>query len=75
MCCDIFFIFKNLFDLGEYFYCDCYDVLKKYGKDMFIVISKFGVKFIFKLFVFKCKFDVFIDKLGFLFNKMLDCVM
>ena len=67
--------FKNLPDSGEYLHRDCYDVSKKYGKDMFIVISKLGAKFIPKLFAFKRKFDAFTDKLGFLPNKMSDRVM
>lgn len=72
---DILSAFKNLPDSGEYLHRDCYDVSKKYGKDMFIVISKLGAKFIPKLFAFKRKFDAFTDKLGFLPNKMSDRVM
>ena len=71
---DILSTFKNLPDSGEYLHRDCYDVSKKYGKDMFIVISKLGAKFIPKLFAFK-QFDAFTDKLGFLPNKMSDRVM
>ena len=72
---DILSTLKNLPDSGEYLHRDCYDVSKKYGKDMFIVISKLGAKFIPKLFAFKRKFDAFTDKLGFLPNKMSDRVM
>ena len=72
---DILSTFKNLPDSGEYLHRDCYDVSKKYGKDMFIVISRLGAKFIPKLFAFKRKFDAFTDKLGFLPNKMSDRVM
>ena len=72
---DILSTFKNLPDSGEYLHRDCYDVSKKYGKDMFIVISKLGAKFIPKLFAFKRKFDAFTDKLGFLPNKMSDRIM
>ncbi|MBT78827.1 MAG: D-lactate dehydrogenase [Alteromonadaceae bacterium] len=72
---DILSTFKNLPDSGEYLHRDCYDVSKKYGKDMFIVISKLGAKFIPKLFAFKRKFDAFTDKLGFLPNKMSDRTM
>lgn len=72
---DILSTFKNLPDSGEYLHRDCYDVSKKYGKDMFIVISKLGAKFIPKLFAFKRKFDAFTDKLGFLPKKMSDRVM
>ena len=72
---DILSSFKNLPDSGEYLHRDCYDVSKKYGKDMFIVISKLGAKFIPKLFAFKRKFDAFTDKLGFLPNKMSDRTM
>ena len=72
---DILSTFKNLPDSGEYLHRDCYDVSKKYGKDMFIVISKLGAKFIPKLFPFKRKFDAFTDKLGFLPNKMSDRTM
>lgn len=72
---DILSGFTNLPDSGEYLHRDCYDVSKKYGKDMFIVISKLGAKFIPRLFAFKRKFDAFADKLGFLPNKMSDRVM
>ncbi|NDW22669.1 D-lactate dehydrogenase [Alteromonas hispanica] len=72
---DILSTFKHLPDSGEYLHRDCYDVSKKYGKDMFIVINKLGAKFIPKLFAFKRKFDAFADKLGFLPNKMSDRVM
>ncbi|BFT31392.1 D-lactate dehydrogenase [Alteromonas sp. D210916BOD_24] len=72
---DILSTFTHLPDSGEYLHRDCYDVSKKYGKDMFIVISKLGAKFIPKLFAFKRKFDAFTDKLGFLPNKMSDRVM
>ena len=72
---DILSTFKHLPDSGEYLHRDCYDVSKKYGKDMFIVINKLGAKFIPQLFAFKRKFDAFADKLGFLPNKMSDRVM
>ena len=72
---DILSSFKHLPDSGEYLHRDCYDVSKKYGKDMFIVINKLGAKFIPRLFAFKRKFDAFADKLGFLPNKMSDRVM
>ena len=72
---DILSTFKNLPDSGEYLHRDCYDVSRKYGKDMFIVINKLGAKFIPKLFAFKRKFDAFTDKFGFLPNKMSDRVM
>ena len=72
---DILSTFKHLPDSGEYLHRDCYDVSKKYGKDMFIVINKLGAKFIPRLFAFKRKFDAFADKLGFLPNKMSDRVM
>lgn len=72
---DILSTFENLPDSGEYLHRDCYDVSRKYGKDMFIVINKLGAKFIPKLFAFKRKFDAFTDKFGFLPNKMSDRVM
>lgn len=72
---DVLSTFKHLPDSGEYLHRDCYDVSKKYGKDMFVVIDKLGAKFIPKLFAFKRKFDAFADKLGFLPNKMSDRVM
>ena len=72
---DILSTFTHLPDSGEYLHRDCYDVSKKYGKDMFIVISRLGAKFIPKLFAFKRKFDAFTDKLGFLPKKMSDRVM
>jgi len=72
---DVLSSFKNLPSSGEYLHRDCYDVSKKYGKDMFYMINIFGPNTIPKLFSLKRTVDRFADKLAFLPNKMSDRIM
>lgn len=72
---DILSGFKSLPVSGEYLHRDCYDASKKYGKDTFIVIDKFGSKYIPALFLIKRKVDRIADKFKFLPNKISDRMM
>lgn len=72
---DVLSSFKSLPVSGEYLHRDCYDASKKYGKDTFIVIDKFGSKYIPALFSIKRKVDHIADKFKFLPNKLSDRMM
>lgn len=72
---DVLSKFKNLPVSGEYLHRDCYTVSKKYGKDMFVAIDKFGSKLIPKLFSLKRTVDRIADKLPLLPNKLSDRIM
>ncbi len=72
---DILSTFKNLPVSGEYFDSQCYDVSKKYGKDIFLVINKLGSKIIPRLFSFKRYVDRIANHFFFLPNKLSDHLM
>lgn len=67
--------FKSLPVSGEYLHRDCYDVSKKYGKDTFIVIDKFGSKYIPKLFGLKRTVDRIAGNFKFFPSKLSDHIM
>jgi len=72
---DMLSSFKSLPVSGEYLHRDCYDVSKKYGKDTFIVIDKFGSKYIPKLFGLKRYVDRIASNFKFLPSKLSDHMM
>ncbi len=72
---DILTSFKTLPVSGEYLHRDCYAVSKKYGKDTFWVIDKFGSKFIPKLFSLKRTVDRIASNFKFLPAKLSEVVM
>jgi len=69
---DILGEFKNLPVSGEYIHRHVYDITKKYGKDSFFIIDKFGSKYIPKLFGMKAVVDRHADKISFLPKKLSD---
>ena len=72
---DILSKFKNLPTLGDYLHRDCYDAAKKYSKDNFIVIEKFGTNFLPTLFKLKRNVDIIATKLKFFPDKFSDRLM
>ena len=72
---DILSNFKNLPISGEYFDQDCYDISKKYGKDIFLIVNKLGSKFIPQLFAFKRWVDRIAKYFPFLSNNFSDHIM
>lgn len=72
---DILTKFKNLPVSGEYLHRDCYAVSKKYGKDTFWVIDKFGSKYIPKMFGMKRAVDRFATNFPFLPAKLSEVLM
>jgi D-lactate dehydrogenase len=67
--------FKSLPRLGDYLHRDCYDAAKKYSKDTFIVIEKFGTNFLTTLFEIKRMVDLLSKKISFLPDKLSDKIM
>lgn len=72
---DILTEFKTLPVSGEYLHRSCYEVSKKYGKDTFWVIDKFGSKFIPKLFSIKRTVDRMASSFKFLPTKLSEVAM
>ena len=72
---DILSTFTHLPASGEYLHRDCYDVSKKYGKDMFYLIDKLGPSAIPRLFSLKRRVDRIADAIPFLPNKFADRLM
>lgn len=58
--------FEVLLILGEYIYCEVFDIVVKYGKDIFWVIKKFGIYWLLKFFVLKVNVDCIGKKFVFL---------
>jgi D-lactate dehydrogenase len=67
--------FKSLPRLGDYLHRDCYDAAKKYSKDTFIVIEKFGTNFLTTLFEIKRMVDLLSKKISFIPDKLSDKIM
>lgn len=72
---DILTTFKALPDSGEYLHRDCYEVSKQYGKDTFVIIDKFGSKYIPKLFALKRWVDRIASNFSFLPSKLSEVAM
>lgn len=53
ICWYILVNFVNLLVVGEYMYCDIYDIVEQYGKDIFLMIDKFGIDKILFFFMLK----------------------
>ncbi|MCJ8325375.1 MAG: D-lactate dehydrogenase [Rhizobiales bacterium] len=58
--------FDNLPILAEYMHKDIYDIAKKYGKDVFVIINLLGTSYLPMFFTLKGNLDAWFEKLGFL---------
>ncbi|WEL57537.1 D-lactate dehydrogenase [Pseudomonas kermanshahensis] len=67
--------FKELPISAEYLHRDAYDVAEKYGKDTFLIITKFGTEKLPKLFALKSKADEFFERIPGLPKNLPDRVM
>lgn len=67
--------FKELPISAEYMHRDAYDVAEKYGKDTFLIITKFGTQNLPKLFALKSKVDEFFERVPLLPKNMADRFM
>ena len=57
---------------GEYIHRDAFDVAQKYGKDLFVVIDKFGTGRLPKFFGIKTRCDAVFERLGFMPKNFAD---
>ncbi|ACB97008.1 D-lactate dehydrogenase [Beijerinckia indica] len=67
--------FKTLPVSGEYMHRDAFDIAETYGKDTFLAIRALGTDRLPKLFAWKAKFDVFVQRYRFLPQDLSDKIM
>jgi len=67
--------FTHLPIAGEYMHRDAFDVAKKYGKDLFVIIDKFGTSRLPLFFNLKTRCDVAFERLGFMPKHLTDRVL
>jgi D-lactate dehydrogenase (quinone) len=58
--------FTHLPIAGEYLHRDAFDVARKYGKDLFVIIDRFGTDRLPLFFSLKTRFDTWFGKLRFM---------
>ena len=58
--------FTHLPIAGEYLHRDAFDVARKYGKDLFVIIDKLGTGWLPLFFDLKTRCDALFERLGFL---------
>ncbi|MDE1180400.1 D-lactate dehydrogenase [Paraburkholderia sp.] len=64
--------FTHLPIAGEYIHRDAFDVAQKYGKDLFVIIDRFGTGRLPAFFNLKTRCDALFDRLGFLPRHLTD---
>jgi D-lactate dehydrogenase len=67
--------FTHLPIAGEYLHRDAFDVAKRYGKDLFVIIDKFGSDRLPLFFNLKTRCDAWFERLGFMPKHMSDRVL
>ena len=67
--------FDNLPILAEYMHKDIYDIAKKYGKDVFVIINLLGTSYLPMFFTLKGNMDAWFEKMGFLPKYFADKMM
>ncbi|SAK82917.1 D-lactate dehydrogenase [Caballeronia temeraria] len=67
--------FAHLPIAGEYLHRDAFDVAKQYGKDLFVIIDKFGTDRLPLFFGLKTRCDAWFERLGFMPKHMSDRVL
>ncbi|MEJ8812861.1 D-lactate dehydrogenase [Variovorax ureilyticus] len=58
--------FTHLPIAGEYLHRDAFDVARKYGKDLFVIIDKLGTGWLPLFFGWKTRCDALLERVGFL---------
>lgn len=58
--------FEYLPIAGEYMHRDAFDIAKKYGKDLFVIIDRFGTERLPMFFSLKTRCDTWFERLGFM---------
>lgn len=64
--------FTHLPIAGEYLHRDAFDVAKKYGKDPFVIIDRFGTDRLPVFFNLKTHCDAWFERLGFMPKHLTD---
>ncbi len=72
---DILNNFQNLPILAEYMHKDIYDIAKKYGKDVFVIINLLGNRYLPSFFTLKGNMDAWSEKTGFFPKYFADKIM
>ncbi|MGU7771710.1 D-lactate dehydrogenase [Burkholderia sp. MR1-5-21] len=67
--------FAHLPIAGEYLHRDAFDVARKYGKDLFVIIDKFGTDRLPLFFNIKTHFDTWFERIRFMPKHMTDRVL
>lgn len=67
--------FTHLPIAGEYMHRDAFDVAQKYGKDLFVIIDKFGTGRLPLFFNLKTRCDALFDRLSFVPKHLTDRIL
>ncbi|SAK64433.1 D-lactate dehydrogenase [Caballeronia ptereochthonis] len=67
--------FAHLPIAGEYLHRDAFDVARKYGKDLFVIIDRFGTHRLPLFFNLKTRCDAWFERLGFMPKHLTDRVL
>lgn len=67
--------FRYLPIAGEYMHRDAFDIAKKYGKDLFVLIDRFGTGSLPTFFNIKTRCDVWLERLRFVPKHLTDRVL
>jgi D-lactate dehydrogenase len=67
--------FTHLPIAGEYLHRDAFDVARKYGKDLFVIIDRFGTDRLPLFFSLKTRCDAWFERLGFMPKHLSDRVL
>ncbi|MEM5299770.1 D-lactate dehydrogenase [Burkholderia sp. JPY481] len=67
--------FAHLPIAGEYLHRDAFDVARKYGKDLFVIIDRFGTDRLPMFFNLKTRCDALFERLGFMPKHLTDRVL
>ena len=67
--------FAHLPIAGEYLHRDAFDVARKYGKDLFVIIDRFGTDRLPMFFNLKTHCDALFERLGFMPKHLTDRVL
>ncbi|MDR5816215.1 D-lactate dehydrogenase [Caballeronia sp. LZ033] len=64
--------FKHLPVAGEYLHRDAFDVARRYGKDLFVIIDRFGTGRLPLFFNLKTRADAWFERFGFMPKHLTD---
>jgi D-lactate dehydrogenase (quinone) len=67
--------FTQLPIAGEYLHRDAFDIARKYGKDLFVIIDRFGTDRLPMFFSLKTRCDAWFERLGFMPKHLSDRVL